>query len=94
MSLLDKQDVPPGKSIMFDVGSKDGAITGGELSRKFGTDASEGVPESLSLVVGSLFWRVLLGGKVMRYLRALGEVKKETAWCGFQQQTICWGRRM
>ena len=38
--------MPLCKSIKFDVGSKGGAIGSGELSRSYGTDVSEVLPES------------------------------------------------
>ena len=45
-SVLDEEDVPPCKSVMFDVSSQSGAVGGGDLKRGYGMDAGESVSES------------------------------------------------
>ena len=46
-SELDEQDVPPCKSVPFDLAGKSGGVGGRDLSRNFVTDASESVSKSL-----------------------------------------------
>ena len=50
--ILDEQDVPLCKSVLFEVASKGRAVGLGKLSSSYGPDAGEGVPESLITRVG------------------------------------------